>query len=79
MRAIAIANLICNPASHCEIGMISAQLKEALYLFTKGNKKLRERTHCYIESMIEDGDFVVDEYKGNVALALDDADKLFFD
>ena len=77
-KAIALAEIICHPAGGLELGMISEQLMETLQLFTKGNKKLRERTHSYIELMVEDGDVYIDAYNGNLELALNDADRRFF-
>ena len=77
--AQALASFICNPADGIEIGGVSSQLVNILQTQTKGNDRLREKVHEWLEFYIEDGDTQISEYKDNIQLAFDEYDKVFYD
>ena len=53
-------------------------LKEIIKTQTKGNKKLREKVHKWLEFYIEDNDTTIQEYINNTQVALDDYDAHFY-
>lgn len=74
----ALAFYITHPADALETGGVSSQLFEIIKIQTKGNKKLKEKVHEWLEFYIEDGDTQISEYKDNMQLAFDDYDKFFY-
>lgn len=76
--AYGLANFICNPADNLEIGGASQQLVYVIRNYTKKNDNLRKKVHDYIEFFVETGDTCVDEYDGNVQLAKEDYDTMFY-
>lgn len=75
----AIAFYITHPADAMEIGGVSSQLYEIIKIQTKGNKKLREKVHEWLEFYIEDNDTTIQEYINNTQVALDDYDAHFYE
>lgn len=75
--AEALAHFICYPSDGIEIGGVSSQLVNIIRIQTKGNDRLREKVHEWLEFYIEDGSIQIAEYKGNMQLAFDDYDKFF--
>jgi len=73
-----IADYMCHPADSIGICDISQQLLEIIQNVTRKDKKLRDLVVEYLTTFIEEGDFNVDEYDGNVELAIEDYDKVFF-
>ena len=74
-----LAHLICYPADGIEIGGGSSQLIDLIRIQTKGNDRLREKVHEWLEFYIEDGSTRIQEYKDDIQLAFDDYDKFFYD
>lgn len=75
----ALAFYISHPADAIEIGGISSQFFEIIKTQTKGNKKLREKVHEWLEFYIEDNDTNIQAYINNTQEALDDYDKFFYE
>ena len=75
----ALAYYIIHPADAIEIGGVSSQLFEIIKIQTKGNKKLREKVHEWLEFYIEDNDTTIKEYINNTQDALDDYDAHFYE
>jgi hypothetical protein len=73
-----IADYMCHPADSIEIGGLSQQLLQIIQNITRKDKKLRDLAVEYLATFIEEGDFNVDEYDGNVELAIKDYDRTFF-
>ncbi len=76
--AQALAYFICYPGNGIEIGGVSSVLIDIIRIQTKGNDRLREKVHEWLEFYIEDGDTQVSEYKDDIQLAFDDYDKVFY-
>ena len=74
----ALAYLISHPADAIEVGGISSQLIEIIRIQTRGNSKLREKVHEWLEFYIEDKDTTIPEYINNVQEAIYDYDAHFF-
>lgn len=77
--AQALAYYICYPGNGIEIGGVSSQLIDIIRTQTKGNDRLREKVHEWLEFYIEDGDTQISEYKDDIQLAFDDYDKVFYE
>ena len=73
-----IADYMCHPSDSIEIGGVSQQLLGIIQNVTRKDKKLRDLAVEYLATFIEEGDFNVDEYDGNVELAIEDYDNMFF-
>ena len=73
-----IANYMCHPTDSIEIGGISQQLLGIIQNVTRKDKKLRDLVVGYLATFIEEGNFDVDEYDGNIELAIEDYDSVFF-
>ena len=74
-----LAHFICYPADGIEIGGGSSQLIDLIRIQTKGNDRLREKVHEWLEFYIEDDSTRIAEYKDDIQLAFDDYDKFFYD
>ena len=74
-----LAYFICYPTDGIEIGGVSSQLIDIIRTQTKGNDRLREKVHAWLEFYIEDGSTKISEYKDNIQLAFDDYDKFFYE
>lgn len=77
--AQALAYFICYTGNGIEIGGVSSQLVNIVKIQTKGNDRLREKVHEWLEFYIEDGDTQISEYKDNIQLAFDNYDNFFYD
>lgn len=75
----ALAYYVSHPADALEIGGVSSQLFDIIKIQTKGNKKLREKVHEWLEFYIEDNDTTIKEYINNTQVALDDYDAYFYE
>jgi hypothetical protein len=73
-----IADYMCYPEDSIEICGISQQLLGIIKNVTRKDKKLRDLAVEYLATFIEEGDFNVDEYDGNIELAIEDYDCIFF-
>lgn len=73
-----LARFICYPSDGVEIGGSSSQLIDIIRVQTKGNDRLREKVHEWLEFYIEDGSTKISEYKDDIQLAFDDYDKFFY-
>lgn len=73
----ALAHYITHPADAIEIGGVSSQLSDIIKIQTKGNKRLREKVHEWLEFYIEDNDTTIKAYINNTQAALDDYDYFF--
>ncbi len=75
----ALAFYVTHPADALEIGGVSSQLFDIVKIQTKGNKKLREKVHEWLEFYVEDNDTTINEYLNNTQAALDDYDAHFYE
>lgn len=75
----ALAYYISHPTDAIEIGGVSSQLSEIIKIQTKGNKKLRQKVHEWLEFFIEVNDTTIQEYINNTQAAIDDYDAHFYE
>lgn len=75
----ALAFYLTHPVDGIEIGGVSSQLLDIIKIQTKGNKKLREKVHEWLEFYIEDDDTTIKEYINDTQSAMDDYDAHFYE
>lgn len=76
--AQALAYYVSHPADAIEIGGLSSQLSEIIKIQTKGNGKLREKVHEWLEFYIEYNDTTIPDYINNTQAAQNEYDMFFY-